>query len=311
MYVIYADKARKELNAEKKRVKAIALNHFYSILADQEQLNILETNQNNLNDLLYKVQLRINSGESAQWEKNLIDEKLLSNTFQIESIRQDLNNNASALKTLLGITDDIKCEGSILEMQMPAQLDSAAISSADIIQAQALSVDLKTNEFKLIKSQRLPSYSIGAAGMTIKGWQNTTGTDEYYDASKLFYTINAGISIPLFQGAISKKEKSVQLAIESEKLNVQNRTLELQNLYNQVYTEALSYQGLKENYDRQIESQQNGYLKSADLMLSQGEITIIEWNVMQQQRLNLQLEKLELTKLLISSICFLNTFSNE
>ena len=147
--------------------------------------------------------------------------------------------------------------------------------------------------------------------MSIKGWQNTTGMDEYYDSSKLFYTVNAGISIPIFQGAISKKEKSVQLMIESEKLTTENKTVELINLYNQAYSEALIYQGLKQSYDLQIESQQNGYLKSADLLLNQGEISIIEWNVMQQQRLNLQLEKLEITKLLISSICFLNTFSNE
>jgi hypothetical protein len=87
--------------------------------------------------------------------------------------------------------------------------------------------------------------------------------------------------------------------------------VELFNLYNQAYSEALIYQNLKQQYDSQIELQQKGYLKSADLLLNQGEISIIEWNVMQQQRLNLQLEKLEITKLLISSICFLNTFSNE
>ena len=311
MYLLNAEKARKELNAEKKRIKAIALNHFYSIIADKEQLTILENNQNNLIELMKKVQLRIASGESAQWEKNIIDEKILSNTFQIENIKQDLNINSNALKTLLGTTEDYQFEGSILSMQMPAKMDSTAIANTDIIQAQSIAVELKTNEFKQIKSQRLPRYSVGAAGMTIKGWQNTTGTDEYFDSSKLFYTINAGISIPLFQGAISKKEKSVQLMIESEKLTTENRKVELFNLYNQAYSEALIYQNLKQQYDSQIELQQKGYLKSADLLLNQGEISIIEWNVMQQQRLNLQLEKLEITKLLISSICFLNTFSNE
>ncbi|MFM1998133.1 MAG: hypothetical protein RL204_80 [Bacteroidota bacterium] len=311
MYVLHAEKARMELNAEKKRIKAIALNHFYSILADQEQLSILQNNQNNLSDLKNKVELRINSGESALWEKSIIDEKILSNSFQIENIKQDLNINTNALKTLLGSTQEYTFEGSLLNMQIPGKLDSTAIAATDIIQAQAMAVDLKTNEFKQIKSQRLPSYNIGAAGMSIKGWQNTTGTDEYYDSSKLFYTVNAGISIPLFQGAISKKEKSVQLMIESEKLTTENKTVELINLYNQAYSEALIYQGLKQSYDLQIESQQNGYLKSADLLLNQGEISIIEWNVMQQQRLNLQIEKLEITKMLISSICFLNTFSNE
>ena len=311
MYSLSAEKARKELSAEKKRIKAIALNHFYSILADQEQLVILENNQTNLNALLTKIQLRINSGESAQWEKNIIDEKILSSNFQIESLKQDLTNNINSLKTLLGTSIDFRFEGSVIDMQLPAKLDSTAIVATDFIQSQALAVDLKTNNYNLIKSQRLPSYSIGASGMTIQGWQNTTGTDQYYDSSKLFYTINAGISVPLFQGSNSKKEKSAQLMIESEKLNMENMTLQLINMYNQAYSTAISFQQLKEGYDNQINLQQSGYLKSADLLLSQGEISIIEWNAMQQQRLNLQLEKLEVTKLLISSICFLNTFTNE
>jgi cobalt-zinc-cadmium resistance protein CzcA len=311
MYSISATKAQKELSAEKRRIKAIALNHFYTILADQDQMTILENNQANLNSLLNKIQFRINSGESAEWEKNIIDEKILSNSFQLENLKQDLNSNIQSLKTLLGSSQEFQFEGSVMEIQMPAKLDSTAIASTEFIQAQVMAVDLKTNSYKLIRSQRLPSYNIGGAGMTIQGWQNTTGTDEYYGSSKLFYTINAGISVPLFQGSNSKKEKSAKLLIESEKLNTENMTLQLINMYNQAFTAALSFQSLKSEYDEQIGLQQNGYLKSADLLLERGEISIIEWNAMQQQKLNLQIEKLEVTKLLISNICFLNTFTNE
>jgi CheY-like chemotaxis protein len=119
MYSLSAEKARKELSAEKRKMKAIALNHFYTILADQDQLVILENNQTNLNALLNKIQLRINSGESAQWEKNIIDEKILSSNFQIESLKQDLTNNINSIKTLLGTSIDFSLEGSVLDMQMP------------------------------------------------------------------------------------------------------------------------------------------------------------------------------------------------
>jgi cobalt-zinc-cadmium resistance protein CzcA len=308
MFGLEARKAKAELEWEKKNIQALARNYFYTLLVDQNQLVLLEDYTNQLKDLELKIDLRVKAGESAPWELNLIQEKTLSNQLNIDKLKSEIAQLQKDIGLLLNQDILVKAVGAVYNLQMELEKDSTALQSNPLLQSIYVNLDLRQNEYKLMRAERLPGWSIGGAGMTIKGWQNTTGTDEYFDSSKLFYTVNVGVSIPLFQGANSKKEKAVKLSIEEEKLRTEAVVKNINSEYQTARNQAIRFLELKNLYETQIQQQESTYLKSADELLSKGEISLIEWNAMQQQKINLQLEYLEVSKTLIQLIAFINSF---
>jgi len=121
-------------------------------------------------------------------------------------------------------------------------------------------------------------------------------TENYYNNANRFTSINAGVSVSIFNKAQKAK---VEAAKVNEQTTVAVASLAEQQLKAQavnIYQQYLKYCKAVDFYQTEGLKQGNIISTTANLNYKNGQINYIEWSNLQQQVLNLQFEYLDVLK---------------
>lgn len=303
-------KAENELQLEINGIyKTIATTYYRWMLS--EKLNALySSNLEDMRVMEQKSQLRVSQGESPMWELELIREELWKTEKALNELNAQVFENTSQLIFLTGNNALAENKPEWILPALPDSLNDTDLSQFQILkQAEIEKAIAETERYKLEKS-RLPSYTIGAAAMTIQGFQNTTGLDEYYGKSDYFFTAQAGISIPLFS-ANGKKIQAKNLEIMSLENQFQSRLKEISQVYNAAYHHAKVQLKTIETFKSRIEQTMNQANQRFDLLKTQGEIDTLQWLQLKRIQRENAAEYLQACDQYLQAITFLHSFETQ
>jgi cobalt-zinc-cadmium resistance protein CzcA len=144
------------------------------------------------------------------------------------------------------------------------------------------------------KAKRLPDFTLGYNNQSLVGTQLINGQEIYYDGTKRFNYVSAGIGIPLFFKAHSARIAASRTAYESARKETENATLQLKtglrNAADQVqkFHESLRY------YELQRLKNADLIIKTADQQFQAGEIDYLQWVLLVNQAITIKSEYIQL-----------------
>lgn len=265
-----------ELQMEVNNVRKIVASTYYQWMLLERLTTLHSSNLEDMKLMEEKSQLRVAKGESAKWELDLIQEEYWKTEKTLNELKSQIFEQISKLALFTG-NKDLDNIRPIWELPiLPDSLTAEMLSRLQILKQTEIDKSIAEIEMRKLEKSRLPSYSIGAAAMTIQGYQNTTGLDEYYGKSDYFFTAQAGISIPLFSSN-GKKMQAKQLEITALNNLTELRKQEIAQVYASVYQAAKLHLKTIEAYQSRVENTMNQANQRFDLLKNQGEIDTLQW----------------------------------
>ncbi len=105
-----------------------------------------------------------------------------------------------------------------IAMEHITRLDGSAITPtaglpADHPLTAYLQQEIKVNEqmIKVEKAKGGPDFSVGYFNQSIYGFQNTDGTEKFYDFGKRFHGVQASVSFPLFSKPFASRVRAAKV----------------------------------------------------------------------------------------------------
>ncbi|MFN5416803.1 MAG: CusA/CzcA family heavy metal efflux RND transporter [Flavobacteriia bacterium] len=164
---------------------------------------------------------------------------------------------------------------------------------------------------KLNRNYAFPDISLGYFNQTLIGVQQINGNEVYFDGSKRFQGIQAGLSVPIFNAATKRKNQALDIQKSQNSLEFEQYKLQLENEYVKHYKNFQSIQKRFEVYENEVKKN-NDLLKQKTMFAFQnGEISQIEWIYTQQLILNSAIETTNIENELNQEIIYLNWLKNQ
>jgi cobalt-zinc-cadmium resistance protein CzcA len=219
-----------------KEVKTV----YYNLMLIGEKQKLLDQENVRAARFVKAAGLRYQSGEAnqleyamAQSEQGEIEARLIRN-------RSEKAILARQLQTLLysPLPIDIAEDTLVRRSFVDIMVDSAMLASNPYLRYLRQQVLIDQKSVALARASLLPGFSIGYFNQSLIGNQNINGNEVFFNASKRFQGVQAGISIPVFNGAgkarIRASEISVQAAknqMELARVQVESRLEQAQQAY--------------------------------------------------------------------------------
>jgi cobalt-zinc-cadmium resistance protein CzcA len=171
-----------------------------------------------------------------------------------------------------------------VDKHIPALI--ASFESHPSIQAAEAQLKEQVAQTALERNRLSPDVNLGYSNLSIAGWQTPDGVSQkYYAPSYRFGIVQAGIAIPIFNGAARAK---INAAKVKEDIAVMQKQQQLENL-NRRLTDVISqFKAAKEAHDYYVSE---GVKLSTDSWtqarkrLDLGDITFAEYSLLQSQHL--------------------------
>lgn len=246
-----------------------------------------------------RAQFRLQAGESNLLEKLAIENQALQIKQQLKAIQLEKQALIIQFSQLINVSEGVEPEISEPKYSPSEERGTSVFSG---IKWQEQAVMNSRNLWKFEKAKYAPDLLFGYNNTGLTGFQNITGTDEYYGPDRRFSYITAGVSIPIFWGAQAARVKSAKL--------------EITRLENQLAETRLKWKSELETSQNNI----NGYKimlsdfenvnlpnaeKISELAMNQlraGEISYLEWMVLINQSIQIQNEYLNQLRLYNESV---------
>lgn len=171
-----------------------------------------------------------------------------------------------------------------VDKNIPALI--ASLENHPSIQMAEAQIKEQVAQTALEKNRLAADFNLGYSNLSITGWQTPDGiSQKYYAPSNRFGILQAGVSIPIFNGAAKAKVNAAKI---KEEIAVLQKQKQLENL-NRRMTDVISQFGAaKEAYEYYVSeglALSNDNWSQAKKRLELGDISYAEFNILQSQYL--------------------------
>ena len=171
-----------------------------------------------------------------------------------------------------------------VDKNIPALI--ASFESHPSIQMAEAAVKEQVAQTALEKNRLAPDFNLGYSNLSITGWQTPDGiSQKYYAPSYRFGIVQAGVSIPVFNGAAKAKINAAKI---KEEIAAMQKQQQLENLNRRLADVVSRFNAAKEAYEYYVSE---GLRLSADnwnqakKRLELGDISYAEYSLLQSQHL--------------------------
>lgn len=297
------------LNEVKSQVQSL----YYQLQNLQQHKKQLQQLDSAYTDFVKASTLRYKTGETNLLEKTTAETKRGQIQLLLQQTESEITSAYSSLKALLNTKDDftISDAGVFEPLTTSATIDTTLVNNNPALKALYQQAVIAEKNKKLETAAVLPDFSIGYFNQSLTGVQTINGQDVYYDRSKRFTGINAGISIPLTFFSNTAKIKSLNYQQQSLAKQAENEKLvmqaQLQSAFQQ-YSQAM----LQFNYYKSTALLNSGtIINTAKTAFTSGEIGYIEYLQALQTSTEIQLGFLQAVNQVNQSVININYLINK
>ncbi len=291
------------------QVKSLYYQHIY-LLQNRQVLLQLDSAYGNFASA---AALRYSTGETNLLEKTSAEAKQGLLKIQLRQNEADIAETYNILKAILNAPEDF----SILSPTTYEPLafseipDSAKLNTNPSLQLLYQNVAVAQQNKKVETAQALPDFSIGYFNQSLTGFQSINGQDVYYDRSKRFQGLTAGIAVPLTFMSNASKVKSLELQKQVMQKEADNGRLflqvQLQNAVTQ-YNQQLAQYSFYKNANL---SNATVIINTANLNYRSGNIAYMEYLQALQTASDIQLGYLQTVNQINQSVITINLIINQ
>jgi cobalt-zinc-cadmium resistance protein CzcA len=265
---------------------------YYQLLWLMEKQQLLQRADSLYAAFVQRQNERLKAGDTHLLESLAAEARRAEVHHQLLQLQSDLTATQDQLGLLMRSGTRWLPTPQPLKQRGPRFTSGPQASLPAVRLAQA-SVRIASWERTLERRQRLPSLSAGFTTQTFVGWQTIGSTDTYFDRDRRFSSFSIGLSAPLLLRHNRARSEAAALQMTVAELQTQQvleqaereRTTLLQQLSTQDSI-VLWFESSGLEQARQIQ-------QLADLQLSSGEISYLEWMMLIHQSIQLQSNHLD------------------
>jgi cobalt-zinc-cadmium resistance protein CzcA len=272
---------------------------FYHLAELEERKKILLRLDSVYSRFQQSADLRLKTGESNLLEKTMADAYLEQLKLQQQQLNADIIILQHRLQWLLNTEEILKPLYNSFKKEMSSSflLDTSALQMHPLVQYNLLREKTSLAQTAADKSRISPDVSVGYSNLSLIGYQSPDGvTQKYYSGSDRFHIFSLSVGIPLFNKAAKARVKASEVNEELSKLNTQISIQQLLKSRQQLMEEFLKQQRNVLYYERTGLQQAELIIKNAKLAFDQGEISYLEWTMLMNNAVTIQLNFMEAVK---------------
>lgn len=223
--------------------------------------------------------LRYKTGETGLLEKTTAETRQGQLKVLLLQNENDKRVAYASLGALMGVQNSFEIqEPQVYEpITLSASLDTSQINNNPSLKVLYQNVLIAEKNKKLELAQTLPDLSIGYFNQSLTGVQTINGQDIYFDRSRRFTGINAGITIPLTFFSNAARVKALNFEKQASQKAADNRKLQLQSELNNAYQQYNFSMAQYSYYRTTALPNTETIMKTASTAFKSGAVSYIEY----------------------------------
>ncbi|MDJ1497569.1 CusA/CzcA family heavy metal efflux RND transporter [Cytophagaceae bacterium DM2B3-1] len=241
------------------------------------------------------AQVRYRTGESTFLEQSTAESQLQEIRLQLSQNESDILIAQSQLQTLLNQTQPITATDEALQKQtLSIQLaDTNALLQNPTILYYHQQVITARQFTRVERALALPDFTIGYFNQSLIGTQVINGQDRFFNGSKRFQGIEAGISLPLWFRPFRARTQAASLNEKIAQTQVQYYQKAIGQQWQQAIQEYTKYLKSLEYYEKTALLTAKLILENAQKAYRAGEIGYLEYSQGLNRSLMIRMQYLE------------------
>jgi len=281
---------------------------FYLLVYLKQKQNILLQNDSVYASFLEKANFRFAKGETNVLEKTTAETQRGQIAIQLNLLNNDIDIFQLQFQLLLNTTSVFTPSTENPKIIFAASLDTSAISKHPTLQVLQQQKEISIVQTQLEKSKLLPNLNIGYYNMTMMG----TGADNrLYNTSTRFNSVQFGLGVPLFFGSQRAKinsNKTFELISENNyQIGLQTLNAEYQIAFKKYQIQLQTVKYFEETALRNAST----ITKTANQQFSNGGINYLEWTMLINNAVTIQINYTDAVNNLNNSIIQLNYLTSK
>jgi len=246
----------------------------YELLLYHNALQQLLLSQDSLfTDFARAASARYKAGEGTLLEKTTAESQLLEIKNQLQQNEADSYILQTRLQVLTKSTELITATENFEKRNVAI----ADVENNPTLLYELQQTNISRQAMRVARNKFLPNLEVGYFNQTLIGFQNTTGTENFYDKNKRFQGFLVGVSFPLWFAPQAARSKAAFYQHEAAQKNAAYTKATINQEHEQAQRE------LKKN-EASLSFYESSALQNASLILSQarksfqaGEIGYVEY----------------------------------
>lgn len=246
----------------------------YELLLYHNSLQQLLLSQDSLfTDFVRAASARYKAGEGTLLEKVTAESQSLEIKNRLQQNEADSYILQTLLQVLIKSTDVVIATDDFMKLTS----SSGSVENNPTLLYELQQTNISKQALRVERNKFLPNLEVGYFNQTLIGFQNTTGTEDFYDKNKRFQGFMVGVSFPLWAAPQVARSKAAQFQFEAAQKNADYANATLNQEFEQAQRE------LKKNA-ASLSFYETSALQNASLILAQaskafraGEIDYIEY----------------------------------
>ncbi len=269
--------AELKLQVTQNELKSQVKTTYYYLQYLQAERKLL-ISQDSIYNLFAKASaLRLKTGEINLLEKTTVETQLMEVQNLLAQNSSDILIYQSQLQALMNSKNVMQVNDGITKLELTTRSDSSTFDQSPALAYLKQQVEISNRQKKVETAKVLPDFSVGYFNQSLIGYQNATGTEQYFDASKRFTGFQVGVSIPLWfvpQAAKVKAAGVNQLVVQS---NYDQYHINMQAQYNQAIQQYLKEKATVDYYEKSALTNAGLIIKQSGTAFKNGEIGYVEY----------------------------------
>jgi cobalt-zinc-cadmium resistance protein CzcA len=267
---------------------------FYELAGLLERQKLLLRLDSIYSRFLYSAELRLKTGETNILEKSTAESQMQQMKLQQEELLSDIIIVQQRLQLLLNTSDSLLPAYDELKMQVNIIEDSSVSPAHPEIAQKQQQIVVKKAETDLERNALTPDIAVGYNNLSIIGYQSIDGvTQKYYDAGHRFNIYQLTLGLPIFTGAVRSRIKAGEIEQETAKLELVAVKQSLDSRLQQLKQQQARQLRLIGYYERTGLQQAELIIKNARLGFEKGDMGYVEWTLLMNNAVNIQVSYLE------------------
>lgn len=241
------------------------------------------------------AQLRLQAGETNVLEKTTADAQLQQLKLQQQQLDADIIIFQQKLQWLLNTNEMLLPAYSSFKKEIEgsafADTTAAAHPQVQYYLAQEKTALAQT---AAERTKLTPDFSIGYSNQSIIGYQSPDGINQkYYDDGDRFNIVSLSLGIPLFNKATKARIRAGKVNEEVTRINTEATAQQVKTNLQQLNSEYIKLQRNVQYYEQTGLQQAELIVNNAKLAFENGEISYLEWTMLMNNAVGIQLNYIE------------------
>ena len=244
-----------------------------------------------------RAAIRLEAGETNLLEKTSAEAQLQQLRLQLVQLEADMVTTQQLMRFLLDTGAYVLPVYSSPQLAFNAFPDSSQLIAHPSLVWHRNLIEIAQRNADLEKNQLLPSFYLGYANQSFKGWQSKDGnTQEYLSGSDRFHIAQGGIGIPLFSGAARARVKAAMRKAEGAELTASLQEKMMFSRYSQLMEQLKKNRSALDYFTKTGLEHASIIIRQAELNIQKGQIDFLQWSMLMNQAFSIRLSWLDALK---------------